>query len=117
VTILTSEKQLIPDEAIGPHNMENQLDISLTHPGISRVLEAIATRISDGKVVYRNASGSEKSVQADSVVIYTGLKPRMDEAMKFAGTAGQFLLLGDCTGQAGNLQKTLRSAFFVASQV
>jgi hypothetical protein len=37
--------------------------------------------------------------------------------MRFAGSAGQFLLLGDCTGQAGNLQKTMRSAFFVASQV
>jgi hypothetical protein len=41
----------------------------------------------------------------------------MDEAMKFAGAAGQFLLLGDCTGQAGNLQKAMRSAFFIASQV
>jgi thioredoxin reductase len=117
VTILTSEKQLIPDEAIGPHNMENQLDISLTHPNISRVLESVATRISDGKVFYRDAAGSEKSVEAESVVIYSGLKPRMDEAMKFAGSAGQVLLLGDCTGQAGNLQKTMRSAFFVASQV
>jgi hypothetical protein len=80
-------------------------------------IEAIATRISDGKVFYRAAAGSEKSAGADSVVIYSGLKPRMNEAMKFAGSAGQFLLLGDCTGQAGNLQKTMRSAFFVASQV
>jgi len=41
----------------------------------------------------------------------------MDEAMNFAGSAGKFLLLGGCSGQAGNLQKTLRSAYFVASQV
>ncbi len=117
VTIITSEKQLIPDDAIGPHNMENQLDISLTHHNISRILEAVATRIEGGKVFYRDTSGSEKSVAAESVVVYAGLRPRMDEAMKFAGAAGQFLLLGDCTGQAGNLQKTMRSAFFIASQV
>jgi hypothetical protein len=61
--------------------------------------------------------GSEKSVQADSVVIYAGLKPTMDEAMKFEGSADEVLLLGNCTGKNGTIQKTIRSAFFVASQV
>jgi 2,4-dienoyl-CoA reductase-like NADH-dependent reductase (Old Yellow Enzyme family)/thioredoxin reductase len=117
VTELTSGKQMIPEEAIGPHNMENQIDIYQNHPNFSYVLEAIATRISDGKVFYKDATGSEKSVQADSVVIYAGLKPRTDEAMKFSGSADQFFLLGDCTGQAGTVQKTIRSAFFTASQV
>jgi hypothetical protein len=68
-------------------------------------------------VTYKDAAGSEKSVQADSVVIYAGLKPLIDEAMKFSGSAGQFLLIGDCTGQAGTVQKAIRSAFFMASQV
>jgi thioredoxin reductase len=117
VTVLTSEKQMIPEEAIGPHNMENQIDIYKHHKNFSYVLEAIATGISDGKVTYRDATDGEKSIQADSVVIYAGLKPRMDEAMKFSGSADQVLLLGDCTGQAGTLQKAIRSAFFVASQV
>jgi 2,4-dienoyl-CoA reductase-like NADH-dependent reductase (Old Yellow Enzyme family)/thioredoxin reductase len=117
VTVLTSEKWMIPEEAIGPHNMENQLDIYKHHKNFSYVLEATATRISEGKVFYKDSSGSEKSIQTDSVVIYAGLKPKMDEAMKFSGSAGQVLLLGDCTGKAGTLQKTIRSAFFVASQV
>jgi len=117
VTVLTSEKEMMPKKFIGPHNKENQIDIYQTHPNYSYVLEAIATRISDGKVIYMDAAGSEKSVRADSVVIYAGLKPRMDEAMKFSGTAGQFLLLGDCTGNGGTVQKTIRSAFFTASQV
>jgi thioredoxin reductase len=116
-TIITSEEQLIPDEAIGPHNMENQLNLSQNHPNIRRVLGATATRILDGKVFYRDGSGSEKSVQADSVIIYAGLKPSMDEAMKFEGSADQVLLLGDCTGKNGTIQKTIRSAFFMASQV
>jgi pyruvate/2-oxoglutarate dehydrogenase complex dihydrolipoamide dehydrogenase (E3) component len=117
VTIITSEKQLIPNEAIGPHNMENQLSLSQSHPNISSVLEAIATHISNGKVFYKDAAGSEKSARADSVVIYAGLKPSMDAAMKFEGSADQVLLLGDCTGKNGTIQKTIRSAFFVASQV
>jgi NADPH-dependent 2,4-dienoyl-CoA reductase/sulfur reductase-like enzyme len=117
VTVLASGKEMIPPEATGPHNMENQLDLSQNHENISHVLEAIATRISGGKVTYRDAAGSDKSVEADSVVIFAGFRPKMDEALKFTGSAGQVLLLGDCTGTAGTVQKTIRSAFFVASQV
>ncbi len=117
VTVLAGGRELIPEDAIGPHNMENQIDIYKHHENFSYVLEAGVTGISEGKVTYRDSSGSEKSIQADSVVIYAGLRPRMDEAMKFSGSAGQFFLIGDCTGRAGTLQKTIRSAFFMASQV
>jgi NADPH-dependent 2,4-dienoyl-CoA reductase/sulfur reductase-like enzyme len=123
VTLLTSGKQitwswaLIQEEFLGSHNREIQMDIVLNNPNFSYVLDATATRISEGKVFYKDSTGSEKSVQADSVVIYAGLRPRMDEAIEFSGSAGQVLLLGDCTGQAGTVQKTIRSAFFVASQV
>ena len=117
VTVLASGKLMIPKEHIGPHNKENQIDIYENHPNISCVLESVATGISNGKVTYRDAAGNEKSVQADSVVIYGGLKPRMEEAMAFSGSAGQVLLLGDCTGQGGTVQKSIRSAYFTASQV
>jgi len=117
VTVLASGKEMIEAKFVGPHNKTNQIDIYQSHPNFSYVLETIATRISEGKVFYKDATGSEKSAQADSVVIYGGLRPKMDEAMKFSGSAGQFLLLGDCTGQAGTVQKTIRSAFFTASQV
>jgi pyruvate/2-oxoglutarate dehydrogenase complex dihydrolipoamide dehydrogenase (E3) component len=117
VTVLTSGKEMIEPEFIGPHNMLNQEQIYRSHPNFSYVLEATAKSLSGGKVIYVDATGSEKSVQADSVVIYAGLKPRLDEAMKFSGSAGQVFLLGDCTGRNGTIQKTIRSAFFVASQV
>jgi NADPH-dependent 2,4-dienoyl-CoA reductase/sulfur reductase-like enzyme len=117
VTALTSDKHMIGPEWIGPHNKENQLDIIQSHENFSYILEAIATRISDGKVFYKDSTDSEKSIQADSVVIYAGLRPRQEEAVKFSDSAGQVLLLGDCTGEAGTIQKTIRSAFFVASQV
>ncbi len=117
VTVLGSGKQLIPDEFIGPHNKINQIDIYQHHKNFSYVLEATAVLISDGKVVYRDATGGEKSVASDSVVIYAGFKPMMDEAMKFSKSADQVLCLGDCTCRAGTLHITRRSAFFLASQV
>jgi pyruvate/2-oxoglutarate dehydrogenase complex dihydrolipoamide dehydrogenase (E3) component len=117
VMVLSSGKDMIPEDAIGPHNMEIQIDLYKHHENITYELETVATGISKGKVAYRNATGVEKSVKADSVVIYAGLKPRTDEAIAFSGAAGQVLLLGDCTGAAGTLQKNIRSAYFVASQV
>jgi NADPH-dependent 2,4-dienoyl-CoA reductase/sulfur reductase-like enzyme len=117
VTVLTSEKHLIPPEVIGAHNKQIQMDLAQNHENFSFVLEATTSEISEGKVTYRDVTGSKKSIRADSVVVYSGFSPRMDEAMKFSGSAGQVLLLGDCTGKAGTLPKTIRSAFFKASQV
>ena len=64
-----------------------------------------------------DAKGVENSIQVDSIVIYSGLKPMMDEAEKFIGSADEVRLLGDCTRQNGTIQKTISSAFFVASRV
>jgi len=117
VMVLASGKEMIPASHIGPHNMENQIDLYQNHENISYELETIPTKIAKGKVTYRDAEGREKSAKADSVVIYAGLRPKTDEALKFSNAAGQVLLLGDCTGSAGTIQKTIRSAYFIASQV
>jgi hypothetical protein len=55
--------------------------------------------------------------QGKGIIIYAGLAPRKDEALKFSEAADQLLLLGDCTGKGGTLQKAIRSAFFTASRV
>ncbi len=83
----------------------------------SHVLEAMPTSISGGNVTYRDAKGNEKSVKADSVVVYAGFKPRLDEVMKFSGSAIRFFTIGDCTGEGGNVQKVTRQAFAAASRI
>jgi NADPH-dependent 2,4-dienoyl-CoA reductase/sulfur reductase-like enzyme len=117
VTALTVEDHMIPAKAIGSHNKQNQLWFIEGHPNFDYILQATATRIANGKVFYKDAAGSIKSVKADSVVIYGGLKPKTDDALEFSDSARQVLLLGDCTGKAGTIQKAIRSAFFMASQV
>jgi len=117
VTVLAPGKELVESELQGPHNMRNQMLATQNNPDFTSVLEAKGTDITGGKVTYTDSSGKENSVQADSVVVYSGLRPRMDEAVKFIGSADEVLFLGDCTGTNGTLQKTIRSAFFVASQV
>jgi len=97
--------------------MANQEGIYRNHPNFSYALKAEVTSITGGKVTYKDSTGAEKSVQVDSVVIWSGLKPRMDEAEKFLTCADEVYLAGDCTGKNGHLQKAIRSAFFAASQV
>jgi thioredoxin reductase len=116
VTILTSDVELLKVNRV--HYPDELTWITDTLENFTFSLKATTTRISDGRVYYKDADGNEKSVKADSVVIHGGLKPNQEEAMKFSGSAGTaFFMIGDCTGRCGNIQKSIRSAYFTAYQV
>jgi pyruvate/2-oxoglutarate dehydrogenase complex dihydrolipoamide dehydrogenase (E3) component len=115
VTILASGKELV--EASGPHQLENIARAFKNMGNCSAIMEAITTSISEGKVTYKDGAGREKSIKADSVVLYSGLKARQDEAMKFSGLASQIFIIGECTGVDSGVQKSQRSALFAASQI
>jgi 2,4-dienoyl-CoA reductase-like NADH-dependent reductase (Old Yellow Enzyme family)/thioredoxin reductase len=112
VTVLTSSKEL--SNAEGPHQV---VDTYLDMKNFNFITEATVKGISDGKVTYVNAKGAEKSVQADSVVVYAGFKPRMDEAIKFSDSADMFFIIGDCNGVGGMVRACTRTAFAAASQI
>jgi len=115
ITTLTSERELVQMYRV--HYPEL---IAATYKNMNNtnvITEVTTTRISEGKVSYKDASGSEKSIRADSVVIYSGLKAKKDDALKFSGSAKRFFIIGDCGEMGGNVQRCIRSAFFAASQV
>jgi NADPH-dependent 2,4-dienoyl-CoA reductase/sulfur reductase-like enzyme len=120
VTAITSEKKLATPT--GPFNLSVMIDMAENLEGLTIITEAIATGISGNKVTYRDVEGNQKSVLADSVVIYAGFKPKTEDAMKFYGSAGEFYTIGDCHENntlipGGNIQKTTRSAFFAAAWI
>ena len=115
-TMLTSGKELLPIKRV--HYEEIMVDVYDHLENFNYILEALATRIADGKVTYADTKGNEKSLQADSVVLYAGLKAKQDEALKFSGSArNAFFAIGDCTGKCGDVQKVIRNAYFTASQI
>jgi pyruvate/2-oxoglutarate dehydrogenase complex dihydrolipoamide dehydrogenase (E3) component len=115
VTVLTSSRELMPLDRV--HYPEIVMDAYEHLDGFRYVTDAIATGIAGGKVAY-TAGGSKKTVRADSVVIYTGLKANRRDALAFSDTAGgAFYAIGDCTGRCGDVQKCIRNAFFMASQI
>lgn len=115
VTVLTEEKSLAVD-ANQVHFIDSLRNAWEALETFSYITQAAATRFSEGEVFYKDASGAERSVQADSVVIYAGRKPRQDEAMKFYGSAGRFFTIGDCRAQ-GDVRIAIRNAFAVASRI
>jgi len=117
VTVLAPGEEMIDPEDIGPHSVTHQENIYKNHPDFKYFMKTTVKSITGGKVTYMDSKGAENSIQADSLVIWSGLKPRTEEAVNFSGSADEVLLLGDCTGNNGRVLKTIRSAFYVASQV
>jgi thioredoxin reductase/2,4-dienoyl-CoA reductase-like NADH-dependent reductase (Old Yellow Enzyme family) len=116
VTVLSSGRQLV--QISGPHQDNSIVFAYQNLKNFTPITEAVTTRISDGKVTYKDASGSEKTIRADSVVIYAGLRPMREEALQFYGSAGHaFYIAGDCTGRCGDVQKSIRSGFLMGSQI
>jgi 2,4-dienoyl-CoA reductase-like NADH-dependent reductase (Old Yellow Enzyme family)/thioredoxin reductase len=85
-------------------------------PNFKYVLKARCQRIGPDSVTYTDADGAEHSIQAGSVVIATGMKPKNDLALNFYGAADRFFMIGDCN-VVGNIQKAMRSAFSTASML
>ena len=122
VTVLTEEKELASD-ANFIHLSSERWD---TEPfkTFSYVTGATVKSISEGEVAYTDAKGGEKSIKADNVIIYAGRKPRLDDAVKFYGTAKRFFVIGDCSRSGdivrisdGNVRTSQRTAFAAASKI
>jgi len=127
VTILTRQETLAHD-ASPIHYItmawvtydENGREIH--HPAWERysnlkgITRATTTAIEEGKVIYMDAEGNKHTIETDSIVLCTGMRPRQKEALSFAGTADRFFLIGDCSS-VGNIQRCMRSAYGAATQI
>jgi 2,4-dienoyl-CoA reductase-like NADH-dependent reductase (Old Yellow Enzyme family)/NADPH-dependent 2,4-dienoyl-CoA reductase/sulfur reductase-like enzyme len=85
-------------------------------PNFKYILNARCNGIQDNKVTYADGGGMEHTIEAGSVVIALGMKPKNDLALRFYGAGNRFFMIGDCSS-AGNVQKAMRSAFSTASML
>jgi thioredoxin reductase len=116
VMVLSPEQELLTLDRV--HYPEYIIDTYDHMENFDYETQVIPQRIDGKKVYYTDASGKEKSVKGDSVVIWSGLRARTEEAVTFAPTAGKgFHAVGDCTTNGGNIQRSVRSAYFAAAQI
>jgi NADPH-dependent 2,4-dienoyl-CoA reductase/sulfur reductase-like enzyme len=123
VTVLTTERQLATD-ANQIHFLSQLQAAYEALKNFSFITEATVKSISSSSVTYVDAKRSEKTIPAESVVIYAGRTPRREEAMTFFGAAGRYFAVGDCNSPGivrkhgdGNVANAMRTAFAAASQI
>ena len=110
VTLMEMQEKLAPDASFFYRNgLLQQIE---ANENIQYILNARCIGISDG-VTYRDADGAEQKLEAGTIVIAAGMKPRLDEAMALHDTSGRFIMVGDCS-TPGNVQKAMRTAFSAA---
>ncbi|MEM3602534.1 MAG: hypothetical protein QXN87_07670, partial [Candidatus Bathyarchaeia archaeon] len=89
--------------------------------GLKYRLSARCTSINDLGVTYVDRDGLEHKLEAQTVILAVGMKPKTAEAMKFAKSLVEagigFRLIGDCAHSRGNIQRAVRSAFAAASAI
>ncbi len=85
---------------------------------VKYMLNASCTGIYDNGVIFTDKEGIEHKLEAGTVVLSVGMKPKTFEAVKIAKgltEAGiKFHMIGDCAQTRGNVQKAIRSAFAAA---
>jgi len=117
VTVLSPNGEMYNPADIGAHNVSEQTKLYKSLPNFKYFLNTTVTGITGGKVTYKDKDGATQSIQADSIVLWNGLKPRAEEAASFMACAPEVRVLGDCNGQNGRIISATRNAFIVASRV
>ncbi len=115
VTLLEMRERLAMD-ATPVHYYSMFMEAWQKESNLTPIVRATCTGIGKDCVTYRDADGAERTVKAGTVVIAAGMKPKTDEALKFAASGSLFKMIGDCN-QVGNVQKCTRSAFGIVSSL
>ncbi|MBN1625588.1 MAG: FAD-dependent oxidoreductase [Deltaproteobacteria bacterium] len=108
VTMMEMQERLAPDASTTYRGV--LLREIRSNKNLRYILKARCTAVGDKVIFYKDADGNEKRIEAESVVIATGMKGRLEEAMALWNTADRFVMIGDCS-EVGNVEKAMRSAF------
>jgi thioredoxin reductase len=80
------------------------------------ITEVTTKQVEGNTVTYQDKDGSQHTITADSVLICGGVTNQVDEALRYAGSANLFYVIGDANGM-GNIQKCMRDAYSKALQI
>lgn len=114
VTVIEMKDRLAPDST-PVHYYSMFKDAWERQEGFHYILNARCTGIDPDGVRYTDSEGEHK-IAAGSVIVAAGMKALADEAVSFYRPGDRVYLAGDCS-KAGNIQKAIRSAYFLASTI
>ena len=84
--------------------------------GLTVLLEAGCTQITDHSVIVKGRDGSVKEIPCDTTVISVGMMSKKEEAFSFYGITPDTYIVGDCYRPATVLEAT-NEAYFIGSNI
>lgn len=112
VKVLARRYELIPD---APHaHYKNMVhNYWRAQPNFSFQCGVTIDSIDPDGVNYTDWQGNQHKAPCGDVLVSVGARPLAEQAMEFAGAAERMFVIGDCEA-AGNVQRSMRSAFGIA---
>ena len=113
VTVVEMTDRLASDD----HNRHRNslLTLLAAEENLTTVTEATCTAVTDTGIVYEK-DGTSVTVEADTVILAAGLKPRAALREAFRDCAIDFVPLGDCD-TAGNVKGAVHTAYHAAIKI
>ena len=99
------------------HHYSHVVRTMMQEKNFTGVTSVKVTRINPDSVVYLDEAGQEHTVQADTILYATGLKPRHADVLKLSDTTSyEFAFIGDAK-KPGDLVELNRDAYGVAKNM
>jgi len=108
VTVLTRNRILAEDSQV-VHFYEVMEKVWKGLENFSWIPQATTTGVKANGVYYRDQSGMDQFIEADSIILCGGVKPLQEEALELYTAADWCTIIGDCQ-KPGNVQKCMRDA-------
>lgn len=117
VTLVEALDKVMSSGQVVPHAVHDMLLDLLDHFNVKVMTgHAIAAVNDEGAVIKSMADGSEQTLEADTVVMAIGLRPRADMTSELAGSGIQVFTTGDGL-QVGNIRTCVSGAYEIARNI
>ncbi len=117
VTLVEALDKVMSSDPVVPHAVHDMLLDLLDHFNVKVMTgHAIAAVNDEGAVIKSMADGSEQTLEADTVVMAIGLRPRADMTSELAGSGIQVFTTGDGL-QVGNIRTCVSGAYEIARNI
>jgi len=111
-TVLEMQRKIAPDAS---PTQRGDIVTRIRSSNFKVLTYAKCTRIEPGKVFF-NHDGVDKLIEADSIVLAVGMKPKTVESDSFMGAADSFAPAGDCN-QARTLEWCTKEGYYAAMRL
>jgi 2,4-dienoyl-CoA reductase-like NADH-dependent reductase (Old Yellow Enzyme family)/thioredoxin reductase len=83
---------------------------------LSWVMETVCREITDKGIKVTDRDGKERFIEADTILIAAGMRPKRKPAQSFYGIVYDVKLIGDCV-RPGKVENATYDAFFAATSI